>query len=85
MTININEKVIKLEKGQDDGESGKISSRASIRRQNGERIEEIGVWEGDEWMEFLITNKNLLIHSSLHLWRMNNLGLPVKLIITNMK
>jgi len=43
MTININEKVIKLEKGQDDGESGKISSRASIRRQNGERIEEIGV------------------------------------------
>jgi hypothetical protein len=46
-------------------------------------MEEMGVWEGDDRMEFFIINKNLLIKISLHLWRMNTLGLPVKLIIVN--
>jgi hypothetical protein len=43
MTINISLKVTELEKGQDDGELGKVRSLASIRRQNVERIEEMGV------------------------------------------
>jgi hypothetical protein len=36
-------KVIELEKGKDDGEIGIVSSLASIRRQNAERIQEMGV------------------------------------------
>jgi hypothetical protein len=43
----------------------------------------MGVWESDDWMEFFITNKNLVMQLSLHLQRMNTLGLPLKLIIVN--
>jgi hypothetical protein len=52
-------KVTELEKGKDGGEIGVVSSLASIKRQNAERTEEMGIWEGDDWMEFFITKKIL--------------------------